>query len=147
MSRRTSIVKAFATKFKEINGTSPYAVNLFNNSYPDLKFWDEVNDFPAVYLTAGTETREYHPAEFSWGFLNVCVKLYCQGETSNTELENLLEDVERLIDGLDGRLIYDSSKGYETSELSITSITTDEGLLRPYAVGEINLLVRYQIMK
>lgn len=147
MSRRTSIVKAFATKFKEINGTSPYTVNLFNNSYPDLKFWDEVNDFPAIYLTAGAETREYHPAEFTWGFLNICIKLYCKGETSNVELENLLEDVERLIDGLDGRMTYDSSKGYETSELSITSITTDEGLLRPYAVGEINLLVRYQIMK
>jgi hypothetical protein len=28
----------------------------------------------------------------------------------------------------------------------ITSITTDEGLLAPYAVGEINLQVRYQIM-
>lgn len=147
MSRRTSIVKAFATKFKEINGTSPYTVNLFNNSFPKLKFWDEVNDFPAIYVTAGTETREYHPAEFTWGFLNICIKLYCKGESSEEELENLLEDVEKLVDGLDGRLVYDSSNSFETSELNITSITTDEGLLKPYAVGEINLLVRYQIMK
>lgn len=147
MSRRTSIVKAFAEKFKSINGTSPYTSNIYNNSYPKLKFWDEVNDFPCIYLSAGTETREYHPAEFTWGFLNLCIKVYCKGEDSETELENLLEDVEKIVDGLDGVLIYDSTKNYVTSELSITSITTDEGLLRPYAVGEVNLLVRYQIMK
>jgi hypothetical protein len=28
----------------------------------------------------------------------------------------------------------------------VTSITTDEGLLAPYGVGEINLQVRYPIM-
>jgi len=28
----------------------------------------------------------------------------------------------------------------------IQSITTDEGLLYPYAVGEINLQVRYQVV-
>jgi hypothetical protein len=55
--------------------------------------------------------------------------------------------VEKVLDGTLGIVVYDETNGYETSEISITSITTDEGLLAPYAVGEINILIRYQIMK
>ena len=59
MSKRTSIVKAIADKIKLINGVAPYKTNLFQNSYAKLKFWDEVNDFPCVYVTPGSEIREY----------------------------------------------------------------------------------------
>lgn len=143
MSKRTSIIGALAEKFKEINGVSPYTTNLYNNSYAKLKFWDEVQDFPCVYITPGTETREYLPADFVWGFLGVTVKAYCKGENSQAQLEELLHDLETCIDN-NRVLQYDGSN--ETTEILITSITTDEGLLDPYAVGEINLQVRYQVM-
>jgi len=146
MSRRTSIVTALAEKLKVIDGTGSYKTNLFDNSFAKLKFWDEVSDFPAVYIVAGSETREYMPAAFAWGFLNVSLKIYTRGEESQQLLENLLEDIESVIDGLRGVLIYDVTNNYNTSEISITSITTDEGLLAPYSVGEINLLLRYQVM-
>ena len=145
MSRRTSITKALSEKFKEINGTGQYKTNLFDNSYPKLKFWDEISDFPSVYMSTGTETREYHPAQFSWGFLGVSVKVYVKGEDAHEQLEQLLEDLEHCIDQ-NRVLVYDSENGYETTEILIQSITTDEGLLAPYGVGEINLEVRYQIM-
>lgn len=146
MSRRTSIVKAVSEKLKVIDGTGSYKTNLFSNSYAKLKFWDEVNDFPAVYAVAGGETREYHPAGFAWGFLNLSLKVYTKGEESQTQLEELLEDIESILDSTLGVIVYDTTNNYGTSEISITSITTDEGLLAPYAVGEMNLLVRYQIM-
>ncbi len=145
MSRRTSIVKALVEKFKTIDGQQPYQVNLFNNAYDKLKFWDEVNDFPAVYVTPGSEMREYLPGEFTWGFLGVCVKVYCHGEDSHQQLEQLLEDLEHCVDS-NRVLVYDAASGYETTEILIQSITTDEGLLAPYAVGEINLQVRYAVM-
>jgi hypothetical protein len=146
MSRRTSIVKALAEKFKLIDGTAPYQTNLQEQSFAKLKFWDEVNDFPSVYLSPGTELREYHPADFAWGMLGICVKVYCKGEEDSQEqLEILLEDLERCIDS-NRQLVYDATNNYETTEILIDSITTDEGLLAPYAVGEINLQVRYQIM-
>lgn len=146
MSKRTSIVKALAEKFREINGSGQYNINLFNNSFAKLKFWDEVNDFPSVYLTPGNERREYHPAGFTWGFLHVCVRAYCKSEEqAQTQLEQLLEDLETCIDA-NRQLIYDVLNNYETTEILIDSITTDEGLLAPYAVGEINLQVRYQIV-
>lgn len=145
MSRRTSIIAALAEKFKLIDGVAPYQTNLFNNAYAKLKFWDEVEDFPSVYLTPGSEMRDYHPGGFAWGMLGISVKVYCRGETAQLELEQLLEDLELSVDA-NRVLIYDVLKGYETTEILIQSITTDEGLLAPYAVGEINLQVRYQVM-
>jgi hypothetical protein len=145
MSRRTSIIKALAEKFKLLDGQAPYTTNLFNNAYPKLKFWDEVEDFPAVYLTPGSEQREYLPGDFTWCYLGVSIKAYCRGENAQEDLEALLVDLETAIDA-NRVLVYDADKGYETTEILISSITTDEGLLAPYAVGEINLQVRYSQM-
>lgn len=145
MSRRNSIVKALCEKLKAIDGNSPYKTNLFNNAFPYLKFWDEVTDFPAVYATTGSEVREYLPSSFAWGFLNIALKVYCKGDDASQLLEELLEDIETVVDN-NRVLVYDQASGHETTEILITSITTDEGLLAPYAVGEINLQVRYQIM-
>ncbi len=145
MSKRSSIAKALSNVLKDtLIGNTAYPTNLYNNCYPYLKFWDEVSDFPAVYITTGSETREYHPANFTWGYLNLRLYLYCKGEDSSQELEQLLEDVERCIDS-NRVLTYDSINNLETTEILVTSITTDEGLLAPYAVGEINLQVRYEI--
>jgi hypothetical protein len=146
MSRRTSITKALAEKLNLLlDGTAPYTTNIYNNAYAKLKFWDEVNDFPSIYMVPGSEMREYLPSDFTWGFLNVSIKLYCRGENSQQELEQLLEDVEHAVDA-NRVLVYDQDKNLETTEILIQSITTDEGLLAPYAVGEINLQVRYQLV-
>jgi hypothetical protein len=147
MSRRTSIITALAAKLNTINGQGVYKTNLFNNAYPKLKFWDEVNDFPSVYMSPGMEQREYLPGDFAWGYLGISIKIYCKGDDSQQQLENLLSDIEVCVDA-NRQLIYDPdiNKNFETTEILIQSITTDEGLLAPYAVGEINLQVRYQVM-
>jgi len=145
MSKRTSILKALIEKFKLINGESPYSVNIFNNAYPIIKFWDEVNDFPCVYGSTGSETRDYLPGNFTWAYLGISLKMYCKGENAQQQLELLLEDIETVINH-NRVLVYDTDNNYETTEILVASITTDEGLLAPYAVGEINLQVRYQLM-
>jgi hypothetical protein len=145
MTKRISIVTALAEKFKVIDGSGTFKSNLYDNSYPKLKFWDEIQDFPAVYLTAGTEVRQYHPSDFTWAFLNISVKVYVRSESdAQQQLENLLDDLETVIH--DNRvLVYDQDKHLETTEILIQSITTDEGLLAPFGVGEINLQVRYAL--
>ena len=144
MSRRSSIINALVAKLNDtLVGAAPYQTNLSNNCFAKLRFWDEVNDFPSVFITPGSETREYLPADFTWAYLGLSVKIYVRGEEPQTELEALLEDVERCVDA-NRVLVYDES-GSETTEILITSITTDEGLLAPYGVGEINLQVRYAL--
>lgn len=146
MSVRTSIVKALAEKFKLINGDAPYNTNIYNNAYPKLKFWDEVSDFPAIYMSTGSETREYLPGAFKWAFLGISLKLYVKGEDPAQELENLLEDVEKVIDA-NRTLVYDvDTPGAQTVEILINSIVTDEGLLEPYGVGEVNITVQYPVL-
>ena len=145
MSKRTSIVRALAEKLKTIDGQAPYATNLSGNAYAKLEFWDTISDFPAVYMSPGSEQREYLPGDFTWGFLGISIKAYCHGENSQEQLEQLLEDIETCVDR-NRVLVYDLIKNYETTEILIQSITTDEGLLAPYAVGEINLQVRYALM-
>ena len=58
-TRRQSIVNALVEKLKGINGSGTFQSNIFGNVSPRLKFWDEVDDFPAIHLNAGSETREY----------------------------------------------------------------------------------------
>lgn len=145
MSKRNSIANALAEKFKTIDGTAPYTTNLYNNAYAKVKFWDEIQDFPAVYLVPGTEVREYHPADFTWCFLNISVKVYVRDqENPQSQLETLLQDIETCVHN-NRVLVYDQDNNLETTEILLQSIMTDEGLLVPYGVGEINLQVRYAL--
>jgi hypothetical protein len=144
MSRRTSIINAIVEKLRTIDGTGSFKTNIYGAAYGKLKFWDEIQQFPAIYLVAGTETREYHPSDFTWGYLNISLKVYCKGPDSGDELESLLEDVELVLH--DNRnLVYDPVTLDHTTEILITAIVTDEGLLAPYSIAELNLQVRYQV--
>lgn len=145
MSKRTSILKALAAKFREDLDGVKYKSNIYGNAEPKLKFWDEVSNFSSIYMSPGSEQREYLPGDFAWCYLGVSLKVYCKGEDAQDQLEQLLEDIESVVDA-NRVLVYDAINNYETTEILVNSITTDEGLLSPYAIGEINLMVRYQRM-
>jgi hypothetical protein len=86
------------------------------------------------------------PSDFTWGYLNISVKVYVRSESeAQQQLENLLDDLENVIDA-NRVLVYDTTNNLSTTEILIQSITTDEGLLAPYGVGEINLQVRYALV-
>lgn len=145
MSARTSIVKALVEKLKLIDGSTGYNLDISGNAFATLKFWDEVLDFPAVYASPGPETREYLPADFTWGYFTISLKAYVKNEDPQQQLEYLLEDIETVINA-NRVLVYNTTTNARTTEILITSIVTDEGLLVPYGVGEINLQVRYQVL-
>ena len=143
MSQRSKIVNALVAKLKLINGKAPYTSNVYGKNVTNkLIFWDEVKDFPYLCVVAGSESREYMPGGFKWGFLNIAIKLYVHGELANDMLENLISDVEAVITANENLPITDTT----TTEVLINSIVTDEGLLNPYGVGEVNLTVRYQVL-
>lgn len=145
MSARASIVDALVTKLKTIDGNSPFQSNLNNNVSNILKFYDEIHDFPFVCVTSGYENREYLPGDFRWGFLSISIKVYVQNEYAQLELEKVLSDIEQIIHDNE-QLEYGNNSGEETTEILITSIQTDEGVLNPIGVGEINITARYQLV-
>ena len=143
-TRRMGIVKAIETKLKLINGNSPYRSNLYNNVLPRLKFWDEVQDFPAVHVSAGAESRVYQGAGYKDRFLSVTIRVYVQEENAVFALEKLFEDIETVLEQ-NSRLDYKdlNDQTQYVQQITIVSIDSDEGALEPLGVGEIICEVRY----
>lgn len=143
-TRRMAIVKAIEDKLKLINGNYPFRTNLYQNVLPRLKFWDEVQDFPAVHVSAGAETRQYQGGGYKDRFLTITIRVYVQEENAVFALEKLFEDIETVLEE-NSSLDYVDQDGnsQSTHTISILSIDSDEGALEPLGVGEIICEVRY----
>jgi len=142
-SRRAAITKALAERLAGIDGRGIYHTAVAEVS-PRLKFWDEVEEFPAIHLNAGSETREYQGGGYKDRFLNVTVRCYVNQEDAVEALDELLEDVETVLEE-NSRFMYYDRMGLEqfTQQISIISIDTDEGVLDPLGVAEVLIEVRY----
>jgi hypothetical protein len=142
-SRRAAITRALAEKLAGIDGRGIYHTAVAEVS-PRLKFWDEVEEFPAIHLNAGSESREYQGGGYKDRFLNVTIRCYVNQEDSVDALDELLEDVETVLEE-NSRFMYYDRNGLEqfTQQISIISIDTDEGVLDPLGVGELLIEVRY----
>ena len=143
-SRRKRIVDALVTKLKTINGQGAFLTDVGENVHPTLKFWDEVDEFPALHLNAGSETREYQSAGVRDRFLSVTIRCYVQEEDAQDALNILMEDVETVLED-NAQLEYTDklNNTFKTQQITIISIDTDEGVLDPLGVGEILVEVRY----
>ena len=144
-TRRRAIVGAIADKlYENLNGSPPFR-SAVQSVEPRLRFWDEVQDFPAIQVGAGQETRTYEGGGFRFRFLRVTVRCYVNdSEDVILALEELLEDVETVIEDNDP-LTYTDSTGTSqtTAKSTIISVDTDEGVLEPLGVGEVILEVQY----
>jgi hypothetical protein len=143
-TRRLGIIAGLVDKLKDIDGTGAYLTNLNENVSPRLKFWDEVEEFPAIHLNAGSETREYQGGGHKDRYLSVTIRCYVQAEDAVEALDELLEDVETVIED-NSRLKYKDRNNADqyTQQITIVSIDTDEGVLEPLGVAEMLIEVRY----
>ena len=144
-SRRANILNALAVELKNIDGSGAFLTDVSNNVETRLKFWDEVQDFPAIHLNAGSETRDYQAAGYKDRYLSVTVRCYVSDDEDATEALNLLmEDIETVLEDNSRLKYYDAMNNeYHTQQITIISITTDEGVLDPLGVGELEIEVRY----
>ncbi len=145
-SRRTEIVNFLVTRLKEIDGeASPFGsytfnTNLFNNVFRKLKILDEVNDFPSLYIAAGTEIRDFNSKSLTVATLDVTIRAYVYGEDNSQSLaDDVVQDIEHVIYSIGDN----SDKGI--LDITIESISTDEGLAIPYGLAEAQLTVVYRL--
>ncbi len=146
-SRRTDIIDFLVTNLKEIDGVQSgfdssytYTTNIFNNVYRKIKFLDEVNDFPALYLNAGTEIRDFNTKSLTVATLDVTIRAYVYGEDdSQTKADELVQDIEHVI----YNLADSPDKGI--LNIQIDNVSTDEGLAEPLGLAEIILTVTYRL--
>ena len=110
-SRRKEIVQYIVGQLKNIDGQSSsydasytYNNNLFENVFRKLKFLDEVNDFPAVYVSAGTEIRNFNSKDLTVATLDVTLRAYVFGEDNSQSLaDDLVQDIEHVIYSLEDK--------------------------------------------
>jgi len=144
-SRRRDIANFLVGELKKINGAAStfdssytYQVNLFDNVFRRLKFLDEINDFPSVYLQAGTEDRVYDSKGLTTSTLDIMIRVYVHTENAVEELESTMQDIEFVIYNMD-------TEKYGIMDVQVASMGTDEGLLDPYGIGEVAVTVQYDV--
>ena len=146
LSRRKEITELLVSELKKINGsvstfTASYTYNLdiSNNCSRRMKFLDEINDFPAVCVNAGTEATIFDTSGLTSGELNITIRSYVRAENPITTAESLADDIEHIVYNLGDR----SDIGM--LDMTIEGVSTDEGLVAPFGILEIDILARYQL--
>ena len=142
-TRRSAILSALAEKFKEIDGSGNYKARLDGNVETRMKFWDEIEQCPAVHMAAGAETRQYWGGGNKWRFLSITIRAYVNSEDPIEELEELLEDIETVIDANNSLTYRQLGTDAGVSQFTVLSISTDEGVLAPLGIGEMIIEARY----
>lgn len=116
-----------------------YKRNVFKNVFNGLKFIDQINDFPSMYLQAGTETYNYDSKTATTADLMIMIRVYTYEENSISNLEDIVDDVVHVIE----RIQY--TQNNRLINCSVVSVDTDSGLLEPYGLGEIRVSVLYDV--
>lgn len=152
MDYRTSITEALRQKISdELNGTKPevYWNNLFGNVERKAFKFEEINEFPFIGLHIGPESFEYLPSRQQWIYLDISILLYVRDEGDvQDQLEKLIADVKTIIDS-DMDLTYTINKPDgstsvgKVTQITMNSVSTDEGLLDPFGFAEISVTCRY----
>jgi len=146
LSRRKEITEFLVNELKNINGGSStydsnytYSTNIANNVFRRLKFLDEINDFPTICVNAGSEARTYDTSGLITGDLTLNIRAYVKAENPITAAENLADDIEHIVYHLGDK----SDIGM--LNMIMVSVSTDEGLVAPFGILEIDILARYQL--
>jgi hypothetical protein len=146
LSRRKEITEFLVTELKKINGGSStfdsnynYSIDIANNVFRRLKFLDEINDFPTICVNAGSEARIYDTSGLITGDLTLNIRAYLRAENPITAAENLADDIEHVVYHIGDK----SDMGL--LNMIMQSVSTDEGLVAPFGILEIDILVKYQL--
>ena len=142
---RKRLVDALVEKIKGIDGQFPSNSNVFQNVHGGMMFLDDIQEFPKICVVAGDETRQYQPGQFKWRFLSLDIRVYVEDQDDPQEvLAQLMEDIERVIDNNDVMTYDDTvSPHLTTTSLTLQSMSSDEGVLAPLGIGELNVECRY----
>jgi hypothetical protein len=93
-----------------------------------------------LYIAAGTEIRDFNSKSLTVATLDVTIRSYVYGEDNSQSLaDDLVQDIEHVIYSIGDN----PDKGI--LDITIESISTDEGLAIPYGLAEAQLTVVYRL--
>lgn len=133
-SIRTKIGDKLVSELEKINRANGFNTDVLEVARR-LRFIDEIDNFPSIFLVAGSEDREYLPDFSEKRTIVYLIRAYVQDDDSDAALNNLIEDIEITIRNA---MKLDNLSNLVTN-IIITGITTDEGLLTPEGVAEFTV--------
>jgi len=133
MARRTDIIDAFRQHL---------ATELTNDVAQVSKrylYMDEINDFPAITFVARQEAREHRGAGRKLAVLRIDLRLYIYDRDIN-DLDLLTRKTEDAIN-----TFTDAHRDKQVEITQVVTVDGDEGLMRPYQVADIQILITYDV--
>lgn len=135
-TRRRQIIDGFKTEL----GQTPDIDS--TNVFKHFKFLDEINDFPSVCFVAGSESREQLGANRRLGSIEIALRGYVFDENNIDIAEILAQNVESKVDSFSANV---AAQANGVSDARVTAFRTDEGLLQPYGVADLEVQILYDL--
>lgn len=160
MARRTQIIDLFRGHLEEINSIV--------NVHSRYKYLDEINDFPTICFVPRGEVRDHFGAGRKLAILQIDLRLY-HYDRDQADLELLLREVEEKIATFTGNTLEAEFLAIQAGDViatqdnkffiigdaetivrlienaQVVTFATDEGLMRPYQVGDLQILITYEV--
>ena len=135
-TRRRRIIDGFKT---EIGQTPDVDAS---NVHKHFKFLEELNDFPSVCFVASSESREQLGTNRRLGTIEVALRGYVFDENNVDKAEILAQNVESKVDSFSANV---AARANGVSDARVVSFRTDEGLLQPYGVADLEVQILYDV--
>ena len=103
------------------------------------EYLDEINDFPSITFVPRGETRDHRGAGRKLATLQIDLRLY-EYDRDIAELDLRLREVE---DQVGTFAAAQRALGVEIAQ--VVTLGSDEGLMRPYQVGDMQILITYEV--
>ena len=137
MARRTDIIDALVGHLG--TNTDVHA----NNVYRTYKYMHDLNDFPAITFIPNREDRDHFGDGQVHGILAVQLRCYVyDGDTADIadECERLADQIEAAVDTFSA-----TNRALEVEEARVVSLRTDDGLMTPYGVADLQISILYRL--
>lgn len=137
MARRTQIIEALLGHLG--TNTDVHANNVFRT----YKYMHDLNDFPAITFIPRQEQRDHFGDQQVHGIIAIQLRCYVyDGDTADIadECERLADQIEAAVD-----TFADAYPQYEVEEARVVSLRTDDGLMTPYGVADLQISILYRL--
>ena len=137
MARRTDIIESLVGHLG--TNTDVHA----NNVHRTYKYMHDLNDFPAITFIPSREDRDHFGAGQVHGILAVQLRCYVyDGDTADIadECERLADQIEEAVDTFSA-----ANRALEVEEARVVTLRTDDGLMTPYGVADLQISILYRL--
>lgn len=130
MSQRTDIVTSLI---------SHISTSTSSTGFRGYRFLHEINSFPSFYIAFQNESRIHKGAGSVYSIIALNLRGYCWSDALES-IEVYMRELEVAIQ------TYRPQHLRFVDEARVVSVRTDEGVMQPYGVVDLNLEVLYQVI-